>query len=235
MTALSITDLSAGYGVVPILHEVSIEVAQGEVVAVLGANGAGKSTMLRCLSGLLPFTGEAAFYGTKLSGLQPHLIARLGLVQVPEARHIFSGLTVVENLRVGATPLSSRAELAKNLDQVLSLFPILAQRRNQIAGTMSGGQQQMLAIGRALMGGPKLLVLDEPSLGLAPLVVAELYEAVRHLIADGLTVLLVEQDVSIALQMAHRGYVIENGKIALQGTGDELRKNEHIRSYYLGT
>ncbi len=235
MTALSITNLSAGYGVMPILHEVSIDVAQGEVVAVLGANGAGKSTMLRCLSGLLPFTGEVTFYGAKLSGLQPHLIARLGLVQVPEARHIFSGLTVVENLRVGATPLSSRAEVGKNLDQVLSLFPILAERRNQIAGTMSGGQQQMVAIGRALMGSPKLLVLDEPSLGLAPLVVAELYEAVRRLIADGLTVLLVEQDVSVALQMAHRGYVLENGKIALHGTGDDLRKNEHIRSYYLGT
>lgn len=231
---LSVSNLAAGYGSLPVLHGVDISVDAGEVVAVLGANGVGKSTLLRCLSGLLEFSGDASFLDRSLKGAPPHTIVRRGLIQVPEARHIFPDLTVHENLLVGGTVLPGARERSAALDEVLALFPILAERRRQLAGTMSGGQQQMVAIGRALMGKPKLLILDEPSLGLAPLVVKELYEAVRRLIDTGLTVLLVEQDVTLALKVAERAYVLEGGRVALQGAAAELRDSDHVREHYLG-
>jgi branched-chain amino acid transport system ATP-binding protein len=233
-SVLRVSNMTAGYGALRVLHGVDLEVAAGEAVAVLGANGAGKSTLLRCLSGLLAFSGEAVFLEQAIGGVAPHLIARGGLIQVPEARHIFPDLTVLENLLVGGTAVPQRSDRMRALDEVLALFPILAERRRQQAGTMSGGQQQMLAIGRALMGKPKLLVLDEPSLGLAPLVVRELYQAVRRLIEGGLTVLLVEQDVTLALQVVARAYVLEGGRIALTGSAAELRESTHVREHYLG-
>ncbi len=231
---LRISNLAAGYGALPVLHGVDIDIAPGELVAVLGANCAGKSTLLRCLSGLLAFSGDALFLDQSIRGHAPNAIVRRGLIQVPEARHIFPDLTVFENLLVGGTVLPRRSDRMRVLDEVLSLFPILAERRRQLAGTMSGGQQQMLAIGRALMGRPKLLALDEPSLGLAPLVVKELYDAVRRLMNTGLTVLLVEQDVTLALQVAGRAYVLEGGRVALHGSAAELRESDHVREHYLG-
>jgi len=233
-TVLQVSNLRAGYGSLPVLHGIDLDVAAGEVVAVLGANGAGKSTLLRCLSGLLAYSGGASFLEQSIQGVAPHLIVRRGLIQVPEARHIFSDLTVLENLLVGGTAVPQRSERMRILNEVLSLFPILAERQRQQAGTMSGGQQQMLAIGRALMGRPKLLVLDEPSLGLAPLIVKDLYEALRRLIDIGLTVLLVEQDVTLALQVATRAYVLEGGRVALAGPAAELRASPHIREHYMG-
>jgi branched-chain amino acid transport system ATP-binding protein len=183
---------------------------------------------------LLAFSGEAFFLEQPISGVAPHRIVRRGLIQVPEARHIFPDLTVLENLLVGGTAVPHRRDRMQVLEEVLALFPILAERRRQQAGTMSGGQQQMLAIGRALMGKPRLLILDEPSLGLAPMVVRELYQAVRRLIGTGLTVLLVEQDVTLALQVVARAYVLEGGRVALTGSATELRESTHVREHYLG-
>jgi branched-chain amino acid transport system ATP-binding protein len=235
MTAmLRISDVYAGYGALQVLHGIDLDVREGEVVAILGSNGAGKSTLLRCLSGLRPFAGEIEFLGQSVRDVSPHMIVRSGLIQVPEARRVFSGLTVRENLLVGGTPLPDGSNRLKVLGEVFALFPILAERQQQIAGSMSGGQQQMLAIGRALMGRPKLLMLDEPSLGLAPLVIRELYEAIRRLINTGLTVLLVEQDINLALKAAKRAYVLENGRVVLQGPASELRENAHIKDHYLG-
>lgn len=235
MTAmLRISDVYAGYGALQVLHDIDLEVHEGEVVAILGSNGAGKSTLLRCLSGLRPFAGEIEFLGQSVRDISPHKIVRSGLIQVPEARRVFSGLTVRENLLVGGTPLPDGSNRHKVLGEVFALFPILAERQQQIAGSMSGGQQQTLAIGRALMGRPKLLMLDEPSLGLAPLVIRELYEAIRNLIDIGLTVLLVEQDINLALKAAKRAYVLENGRVVLQGPASELRENAHIKDHYLG-
>lgn len=231
---LRVSNMTAGYGTLPVLRGVDLEVMTGEVVAVLGTNGAGKSTLLRCLAGLLPFSGEAAFLDLTIKGSAPHVIARRGFIQVPEARHIFPDLTVLENLLVGGTPLPKRSERLRVLDDVFALFPILAERRSQQAGTMSGGQQQMLVIGRALMGKPKLLALDEPSLGLAPLIVLELYEALRRLIDTGLTVLLVEQDVSVALKIANRACILEGGRVVLQGSAAELRNSPRVRKQYFG-
>lgn len=234
MTMLNISNVYADYGALQVLHGIDLKVYEGEVVAILGSNGAGKSTLLRCLSGLRPFSGEIEFLGQSVRDIPPHVIARNGLIQVPEARRVFAGLTVRDNLLVGGTPLPNSADRMKVLDEVFGLFPILGERHQQIAGSMSGGQQQMLAIGRALMGRPKLLMLDEPSLGLAPLVIRELYEAIRRLIDTGLTVLLVEQDINFALKAAKRAYVLENGRVVLQGPASELRENAHIKDHYLG-
>lgn len=231
---LHVANMTAGYGTLPVLQGVDLEVMAGEVVAVLGTNGAGKSTLLRCLAGLLPFSGEAFFLDLTIKGSAPHVIARSGFIQVPEARHIFPDLTVLENLLVGGTVLPSRTERLRVLEEVYALFPILAERRSQQAGTMSGGQQQMLAIGRALMGKPKLLALDEPSLGLAPLIVLELYETLGRLIGAGLTVLLIEQDVSVALKVANRAYIFERGSMVLEGSAVELRKSPLVQEHYLG-
>jgi branched-chain amino acid transport system ATP-binding protein len=231
---LSIADLVAGYGLLDVLHGVSIEIAEGEVVAVIGPNGAGKSTLLRTISGLVNARSGAIRYdGGEIGDLAASEIPRLGLVHVPEARHVFGQLTVEQNLVVGATaaPGGSRKDA---LAEVYDLFPMLGQKARELAGGLSGGQQQMLAIGRALMARPSMIMLDEPSLGLAPLVVEQMYEALDGLRRTGLTILLVEQDVYMALDFASRAYVLENGGIALAGASDALRHDDHVRRSYLG-
>ncbi len=233
---LQVGKLRAGYGAVEVLHGIGLRVEAGEAVAVLGPNGAGKSTLLRTLSGLVrAAAGEILLDGAPIHALPAHLIVGAGLVQVPEARHIFPYLTVLENLRVGATAVRDAAHKEQTLEQMLTLFPMLRDKAKSPARTLSGGQQQMLAIGRALMGRPRLLMLDEPSLGLAPRVVEEVYEALRQLRgASGLTILLVEQDVYQALDFADRAYVLQNGEFALSGSSAELRDNDTIRAAYLG-
>lgn len=235
MSLLVVDDLRAGYGSLEVLHGVSLRVEPGEVVAVLGPNGAGKSTLLRTISGLVAArTGRVQFADTPLAGVPAHAIPHRGLVHVPEARHVFALLSVRENLMVGGTPLPSRAARLAALDDVWALFPMLLGKADAPAASLSGGQQQMLAIGRALMAGPKLLMLDEPSLGLAPVVVDELYAALGKLRQRGLTILLVEQDVHTALDFADRAYVLENGAIALAGSAAALREDPHVRELYLG-
>jgi branched-chain amino acid transport system ATP-binding protein len=235
MSLLAVDDLRAGYGILEVLHGVSLRVEPGEVVAVLGPNGAGKSTLLRTISGLVAArTGRVQFADKPLAGLPAHAIPHRGLVHVPEARHVFALLSVRENLMVGGTPLPSRAARLAALDDVWALFPMLLGKAGAPAASLSGGQQQMLAIGRALMAGPKLLMLDEPSLGLAPVIVEELYAALGKLRQRGLTILLVEQDVHTALDFADRAYVLENGAIALAGSAAALREDPHVRELYLG-
>jgi branched-chain amino acid transport system ATP-binding protein len=235
MSLLVVDDLRAGYGSLEVLHGVSLRVEPGEVVAVLGPNGAGKSTLLRTISGLVAArSGWVQFADRPLAGLPAHAIPHLGLVHVPEARHVFALLSVRENLMVGGTPLPSRAARLAALDDVWALFPMLLGKADAPAASLSGGQQQMLVIGRALMAGPKLLMLDEPSLGLAPVVVEELYAALGKLRQRGLTILLVEQDVHTALDFADRAYVLENGAIALAGSAAALREDPHVRELYLG-
>lgn len=235
-TLLETRGLRAGYGAVEVLHGIDLQVGAGEAVAVLGPNGAGKSTLLRILSGLVQAsTGEVLLDGTPIQSLPAHRIVAKGLVQVPEARHIFPWLTVFENLRVGATPVPDAAQKQQAMEQVFALFPALQDRAKSAARNLSGGQQQMLAIGRALMGRPRLLMLDEPSLGLAPRVVEQVYEALLQLRrASGLTILLVEQDVHQALNFVDRAYVLQNGEFVLAGTSAELRDNDTIRAAYLG-
>jgi len=235
VNALVVEDLRAGYGALEVLHGVSLRVDPGEAVAVLGPNGAGKSTLLRTVSGLVAArSGRVEFGGTSLAGMEAHAIPHRGLVQVPEARHVFPLLTVQENLMVGGTPQPTRAARLATLDEVWGLFPMLRHKAGDPAGSLSGGQQQMLAIGRALMARPQLVMLDEPSLGLAPVVVEELYGALGALRARGLTILLVEQDVHAALDFADRAYVLENGAIALSGKASALREHDHVRELYLG-
>lgn len=235
MTLLSVKGVRSGYGMLQILRDVSLEVAAGEAVAILGPNGAGKSTLLRTISGLIaPTTGAISFDGRDLAAMPAHRIPHAGLVQVPEARHIFPALSVRENLLVGGTPLPTRAAREAALEEIWHIFPMLVAKRDAPAGTLSGGQQQMVAIGRALMSKPRLMMLDEPSLGLAPMVVRELYEVLRGLVQSGLTLLLVEQDVPVALGLVSRAYVLENGAMALAGTADELRQSDHVRHAYLG-
>ncbi len=235
MSLLVVDSLRAGYGSLEILHGVSLSIEPGEAVAVLGPNGAGKSTLLRTISGLIaPRAGRVQFQQSTLTGLPAHAIPHLGLVHVPEARHVFGQLTVEENLMVGGTPLPARSARLAALDEVWALFPMLRDKAGAVAASLSGGQQQMLAIGRALMARPKLLMLDEPSLGLAPVVVDELYAALGKLKGSGITILLVEQDVHTALEFADRAYVLESGLIALTGTADALREDPHIRDLYLG-
>lgn len=235
MSLLAVEDLRAGYGRLEVLHGVSLCVESGEAVAVLGPNGAGKSTLLRTISGLVAArTGRVLFEQDSLAGLPAHTLPHLGLVHVPEARHVFGQLTVQENLLVGGTPVHDRAARLALLDEVWALFPMLHDKARAAAGSLSGGQQQMLAIGRALMARPKLLMLDEPSLGLAPLVVGELYTALQTLRSRGITILLVEQDVHRALDFADRAYVLETGSIALAGAAGALREDPHVRKLYLG-
>lgn len=235
MSLLAVEDLRAGYGRLEVLHGVSLCVEPGEAVAVLGPNGAGKSTLLRTISGLVAArTGRLQFEQASLAGLPAHTLPHLGLVHVPEARHVFGQLTVQENLLVGGTPLPDRAARLAVLDEIWALFPMLRDKARSAAGSLSGGQQQMLAIGRALMARPKLLMLDEPSLGLAPLVVGELYTALETLRGRGITILLVEQDVHRALNFADRAYVLETGAIALAGAASALREDPHVRELYLG-
>lgn len=232
---LTLETIHAGYDSVPVLFGVDIEVKEGEVVALLGANGAGKSTILRVITGLLhPTAGSVRFRGESIHRLPPHEIVRRGIVCVPQRRRIFGGLTVRENLELGAySHRRERQAFRQNLELVLRLFPRLEARLTQLGGTLSGGEQQMLAFGRGLMAQPLLLMLDEPSLGLAPKMVAEVYADIRRVAQAGKTVLIVEQNARAALSVAYRGYVLENGKVVLQGLSRELVGNDYVRKTYL--
>lgn len=230
---LRLEKLSAGYRRLQILHGIDLEVGKGEVVALIGANGAGKTTTLRAISGLIsPTEGDIVFDGDSIGGLRPDLVVRKGLVHVPQDRALFGRLTVAENLTMGA--FTHRKGTTSALDEVLDLFPILAERKAQRADTMSGGQQQMLAIGRALMARPRLLTLDEPSIGLAPQLVAQVLRVVTQIRDAGVTVLIVEQNAAQTLAISDRAYVMESGTIALQGTGTELASDARVRTAYLG-
>ncbi len=231
---LEITDLKANYSGIQALRGVSLRVDQGEMVALIGPNGAGKSTLLNCVSGQVRTAeGSIKLEGDEMTGQSPWTVSRRGLLQVPEGRQVFAEMTVLENLQLGATALRSRAA-AYPLKRVLELFPILAERRAQSAGSLSGGQQQMLAIGRALMGGPRLLLLDEPSLGLAPLIVKQVFATLLALNREGLTILLIEQNAKQALAVTDRAYVIEQGRVVYSGTSSELSHNPEIEAHYLG-
>lgn len=232
---LEIRNISVGYGGVNVLTDVTVSVSEGIIVSLLGANGAGKTTLLRVLSGLMqPEQGSIEFRNEKLVGLRADQIAERGLIQVPQGRRLFNGLTVFDNLLLGNTPKRASGKRKLLLERAFSIFPILAERSKQTAGTLSGGQQQMLAIGRALMGDPYLLVLDEPSIGLSPSVTDEVLQNLVKLNAEGMTVLLVEQNVGQALSISSTGYIIENGTIALSGDANSLRENDNVRRAYLG-
>ncbi len=232
---LEVRGLSAAYGDVRVLHGVGLTVSQGEIVSLVGANGAGKTTTLRAISGLLPvLEGEVRFEGESLTRLAPSRIVERGIAHVPEGRQLFTNMTVEENLEMGAYLPRAKAALAESVRRATTLFPRLGERRQQIAGTLSGGEQQMLAIARALMSRPRLLILDEPSLGLAPILVKTIFEAVTRINAEGTTVLLVEQNLAQSLRLSHRGYVLETGRIVLEGKGAELLANPHTRRAFLG-
>ena len=235
---LKIRNLQTYYGRIRVLDNVSLSVKPGEVVTLIGANGAGKSTILNCISRLIPCReGEIFFQGQRINGQPPEAVVRLGICQVPEGRQIFQPLTVLENLELGAYlryAKRNRNSIQQDMDMIFSLFPVLAERLQQISGTLSGGEQQMLAIGRALMSRPKLLLLDEPSMGLAPRLVADIFHTVVKLRQEGLTILIVEQNARAALRIADRGYVMETGKIILQGTASELLEDHDVKRAYLG-
>jgi branched-chain amino acid transport system ATP-binding protein len=232
---LEVENLEAGYGPIRALDRVSLEVAAGELVAIIGANGAGKTTLLMAISGVVPVRGgQVRFEGRPVTGLETHEIVRLGIGHSPEGRRIFPRLSVRENLELGGFTRSDRAEMRRDIDEVCSLFPVLGSRMGQMGGTLSGGEQQMLALGRALVGRPRLLLLDEPSLGLAPLVVAKIFEVIAGLSARGIAVVLVEQNARAALKLASRGYVLETGRITLTGSGTELAHDRRVRDAYLG-
>jgi branched-chain amino acid transport system ATP-binding protein len=232
---LTLSTVSARYGSVPAISDISISVGEGEAVGLLGANGAGKSTTLRAISGLIRLTGGTiTFFGEDLAALPPHKIAALGIAHVPEGRQVFPELTVKENLEVGSYIPSAKIERSRTLDLVFTIFPALAERRDQLAGTMSGGEQQMLAVGRGLMLRPRLLMLDEPSLGLAPVVTDATFAKIQEVHAMGTAILLVEQNVSRALTMVQRAYVLESGKVIMQGSSAELANNKQVQVAYLG-
>jgi len=232
---LELHGVQAGYGSIQALRDVSLHVAEGEIVTLIGANGAGKSTTLMTICGLLTAqAGEIRFAGKSLRGLQPHEVVGLGIVQVPEGRRIFPQMSVLENLQLGAYLRRDRDGIRRDLDHVMELFPILAQRRQQAGGTLSGGEQQMLAISRALMARPRLLLLDEPSLGLAPLVIRQIFAMLRRINREGTTVFLVEQNANQALKLAHRGYVLENGRVVLNDTAEKLLDHAAVKRAYLG-
>jgi len=238
--ALAVTGLTVDYGPVRALRDVSLLVPEGGFVAVLGGNGAGKSTLLRAISGVLPFHGGVvreggiAAAGTSLRGRRPDQIVRQGVVQIPEGRDVFARMTVAENLRAGALGVRDRAAVAAARDRVLRLFPVLAERERQRAGLLSGGEQQMLAIGRALMAGPRLLLLDEPSLGLAPIMIGRIAETISAINGEGIAVLLIEQNAALALELASYAYVLEVGAVALEGSARELAASPEVRDRYLG-
>jgi branched-chain amino acid transport system ATP-binding protein len=233
---LEIKNLTVGYGAISALHGISLSVKTGSIVTLIGSNGAGKTTTLKSISGLLvPKSGEILYAGKNISGLPPHLIVRRGLSHVPEGRMIFANLTVLENLQMGAYLVRDQDTIRRELEFVFVTFPRLKERVAQIAGTLSGGEQQMLAIGRALMARPEFLMLDEPSLGLAPLLVKTIFEKIVEINRErGLTILLVEQNANRALEISSFGYVLETGKITLQGDTESLRANPQVRSAYLG-
>ncbi len=244
---LELINVHTFYGPVEALKGITIEVKQGEIVCLIGNNGAGKSTTLMTISGILePSSGEVLFEGENIKGVSPHRIVEMGISQVPEGRRIFPKLTVKENLEMGAYSVVSdqfsvfRKKTTKNqqlttqFEKVVELFPVLKERHKQLGGTLSGGEQQMLAIGRALMSNPKLLLLDEPSLGLAPIMASKIFKTIKEINREGITVLLVEQNARAALKLSSRGYVLQNSRVALQGKGEELLNNEEVRKAYLG-
>jgi branched-chain amino acid transport system ATP-binding protein len=234
MELLKVEDLVSGYGKIEVLKKVSITVNEGEIVCVLGANGAGKTTLINTISGLVPVrSGKILFMGKDVTHMPPHKRVELGLVQVPEGRKIFPKLTVLENLEIGAFTVNSTELKKKNLEWIYSLFPILYERRNQKAGTLSGGEQQMLAIGRALMSNPKLLMLDEPSMGLAVKMISLIFDVIKE-ISKKVSILLVEQNANKALSIVDRGYLIETGKIVLSASRDVLITSEEVKRVYLG-
>jgi branched-chain amino acid transport system ATP-binding protein len=233
-TMLRVENLVVRYGDIRAVKGVSFHVQQGEILALVGANGAGKTTTLRALSGMLPFEGSVDLQGRDLRGLTPDRILRLGLSHVPEGRGIFGGLTVMENLQLGAWIQSDKAARTRDLDMVMDIFPRLRERAAQLAGTLSGGEQQMLAVGRALMSEAKILILDEPSMGLAPKLVQEIFSVLRHLNEKGTTILLVEQNANMALRLAHRACLLETGNLVLEGPASELLVNPRVREAYLG-
>jgi branched-chain amino acid transport system ATP-binding protein len=232
---LTVEDLEVSYGDVRALDGVSLEVAQGAIVAIVGANGAGKTTLIRTIAGMLrPSRGRIKLRDQDIAGLPPHRVCNLGIGQVAESRQVFPTLSVLENLQMGAMLPRARWNQAENLERVFALFPRLAERKGQAAGTLSGGEQQMLAIGRCLMGKPDLVMFDEPSLGLAPAIVQDVLKIIRDLNREGLTCVLVEQNVAVSLKLASRAYVLENGCVTLSGSGEELLANDGVRQAYLG-
>jgi branched-chain amino acid transport system ATP-binding protein len=232
---LAVENLDVSYGDVRALDDVSLEVTEGAIVAIVGANGAGKTSLIRTVAGMhRPARGRILLRGQDIAGLPSHRVCNLGIGQVAEGRQVFPTLTVAENLDVGAMLPRAREHRTKNLERVLALFPVLAERRLQAAGTLSGGEQQMLAIGRCLMGEPELVMFDEPSLGLAPSVVQTVLQTIRDLNREGLTCVLVEQNVAVSLKLASRAYVLENGRVTLSGTGEALLADDRVRKAYLG-
>lgn len=232
---LDLKNVESGYGEIQILWGVSLKLEQGQLTTLVGANGSGKTTLMRTIMGLLPATkGSIGFQGSNVTRVSPHAKAEMGLVMIPEGRQLFTDLTVQENLEMGATPRHARAEMKRNLDWVFELFPRLMERRKQIAGTLSGGEQQMLAIARGLMSKPRVLMFDEPSLGLSPLFVLNLFQTIRRLKSQGLTMLLVEQNVQMALAVSDYAYVMSNGRIELEGAAKQVRQMERVRKAFLG-
>lgn len=232
---LEIKNLSVNYGVISAVKQMNLHIQPGEIVALIGTNGSGKTSALRSISGLnKDLQGQVWFEGKEITKLEAHQIVARGISQVPEGRGVFPDLTVLENLKIGAYVRKDKAGIAADIQSMFELFPRLEERKKQLAGTMSGGEQQMLAIARALMARPKLLLLDEPSMGLAPLIVKEIFAAIRQVNEDGVSVLLVEQNATMALATAHRGYVMETGSIVVEGEAAELKNNDVVKSVYLG-
>lgn len=235
MSMLKITDLQVYYGVIQAIKGLSFEVKQGEVVALIGANGAGKTTILHTITGLIPSKeGTVVFEDTDITKMPGHKIVSLGMAHVPEGRRVFADLTVFENLKMGAYTRTDKKEIVDNLQMIYKRFPRLEERKSQLAGTLSGGEQQMLAMGRALMSSPKIILMDEPSMGLSPIYVNEIFDIIREISAGGTTVLLVEQNAKKALSIADRAYVLETGKIVLEGNAKELLHDESVKKAYLG-
>ncbi len=235
MALLEIKDLYVSYGAIRALHGISFHVEEGEVVTLIGANGAGKSTTLQTISGILrPDRGQVLYEGQDITRMRTDTIVKSGLIQVPEGRRIFAPLTVRENLEMGAFTRTDKQEIAESMERVFELFPRLKERVEQMGGTLSGGEQQMLAVGRALMAKPRLLLMDEPSMGLAPILVEEIFEIIEEINGQGVTILLVEQNAHMAFSVANRGYVLETGAIHLEGSSQELEQNPQVRAAYLG-
>ena len=232
---LKIENLSCHYGVIQALHNVSIEIEKKGIYAIIGANGAGKSSLINVMAGLVPSSsGHIVFDGVEITDLQPHEVIKAGISVCPEGRKIFQSVSVYENLLAGAYIVKDKREVQQNVEMVFEFFPRLAERRKQLAGTLSGGEQQMLAVGRALLSRPQLMMMDEPSLGLAPLIIKDIFNIIQEINSRGMTILLIEQNANMALKVAHQAYVLETGKITMSGTGQELLENPDIKAAYLG-
>ena len=232
---LSVENITVGYGDLIALRDVSISIKEGELVSIVGSNGAGKTTLMRTISGLMkPSAGSMTFRGRRIDGLPTHEICRMGIIQVPEGRKLFPKMKVIGNLEMGAYLPEARRHMNDSLQRVFTLFPVLKERQNQPAGTLSGGEQQMLALGRSIMSLPKLLLIDEPSIGLAPKIVGEIFAVFKELSAQGVTILLVSQEVQLALELSTRAYVIENGRLVLSGPSADLLRDDRVRAAYLG-